>query len=205
MFDSQKVLACPASGSLTQAHRFAASIDTLERTAPQKGPVSMVTGEVSLALTDGTLDGILPFDFTRLYRTRTVELDNGLGFGWQHSLSQHLEFHGEQVLWIDAENRRTPFPWPTTARPLIRNRLSRATIYLGEEPGELILAQAGDAARFFHFRDGRLIAISDAYDNRLTVHRDGLERIQRLDNGADRALLLRYELKHLVAVDYQVF
>ncbi|QXH60376.1 RHS repeat-associated core domain-containing protein [Pseudomonas azerbaijanorientalis] len=205
MFDPQKVLACPASGSLTQAHRFAASIDTIERTAPQNGPVSMVTGEVSLALTDGTLDGNLPFDFTRLYRSRTVELDNGLGFGWQHSLSQHLEFHGEQVLWIDAENRRTPFPWPTTARPLIRNRLSRATIYLGEEPGELILAQAGDAARFFHFRDGRLIAISDAYDNRLTVHRDDLERIQRLDNGADRALLLRYDLKHLVAVDYQVF
>ncbi|MDF9896411.1 UNVERIFIED_ORG: YD repeat-containing protein [Pseudomonas reinekei] len=186
-------------------HRFAACIDTLERSAPHNGPVSMVTGEVSLALTDGTLDGILPFDFTRFYRTRAVELDSGLGFGWRHSLCQHLEFNGEQVLWIDAENHRTPFPWPTTARPLIRNRLSRAAIYLGEEPGELILAQAGDAARFFHFRDGRLTVISDAYDNRLTVQRDGLERIQRLDNGADRALLLRYDLKHLVAVDYQVF
>jgi len=205
MFDPQKVLACPASGPLTQAHRFAACIDTLERSAPHNGPVSMVTGEVSLALTDGTLDGILPFDFTRFYRTRAVELDSGLGFGWRHSLCQHLEFHGEQVLWIDAENRRTAFPWPTTARPLIRNRLSRAAIYLGEEPGELILAQAGDVARFFHFRDGRLTVISDAYDNRLTVQRDGLERIQRLDNGADRALLLRYDLKHLVAIDYQVF
>ena len=205
MFDPQKVLAGPASVSLIQMPRFAASIDTIERTSPHKGPVSMVTGEVSLALTDGTLDGILPFDFTRLYRTRAVELDSGLGFGWRHSLSQHLEFHGEQVLWIDAENNRTPFPWPTTARPLIRNRLSRAAIYLGEEPGELILALAGDTARFFHFRDGRLIAISDAYDNRLTVQRDSLERIQRLDNGADRALLLRYDLKHLVAVDYQAF
>ncbi|VVM68721.1 DUF6531 domain-containing protein [Pseudomonas fluorescens] len=171
----------------------------------QDGPVSMVTGEVLLTLTDATLDGILSFDFTRLYRSRAVELDSGLGFGWRHSLCQHLEFHGEQVLWIDADNRRTPFPWPTTARPAIHNRLTQAAIYLGEEPDELVMAPAGDAQRYFHFRDGRLSVISDACDNRLTVLRDSLGRIERLDNGADRALLLRYDLKHLVAVDYQVF
>jgi RHS repeat-associated protein len=169
------------------------------------GPVSMVTGEVLLTLVDGTLDGILSFDFTRLYRTRVVELDSGLGFGWRHSLCQHLEFHGEQVLWIDPETRRTPFPWPTTARPVIRHRLTQAAIYLGEEPDELVIAPAGDAPRFFHFRDGRLSVISDACDNRLTVQRDSLGRIERLDSGAGRALSLRYDLKHLVAVDYQVF
>ncbi|WP_311132825.1 RHS repeat-associated core domain-containing protein [Pseudomonas fluorescens] len=164
----------------------------------------MVTGEGLLPLTDGTLDGIQPFYFTRLYRTSAVEIDSGLGFGWSHSLSQHLEFHGEQVLWIDPENRRTPFPRPTAERPVIHNSLSRAAIYLGKKPDELILALAGDRARFYHFHDGRLSAISDAYGNRLTVQRDRCDRIQRLDNGADRALLLRYDFKHLVAVDYQV-
>lgn len=201
MFDPQKVLACPTSSPLTRVHR----IETAERTATHNCPVSLVTGEVQLTLTDGTLDGILPFDFTRLYRTSAVELDSGLGFGWRHSLSQHLELHGEQVLWIDPENRRTPFPRPTAARPLIHNSLSRAAIYLGEEPDELILAPPGDTARFYHFRDGRLTMISDAYGNRLTVQRDRFDRIQRLDNGADRALLLRYDLKHLIAIDYQVF
>ncbi|WPN31879.1 RHS repeat-associated core domain-containing protein [Pseudomonas sp. P5_109] len=207
MFDPQKVLACPTCGPLNRLHRFevVANADTIERSAPQHCPVSMVTGEVLLTLTDGTLDGILSFDFTRLYRTRAVELDNGLGFGWSHSLSQHLELHGEQVLWIDPENRRTSFPWPRAARPVIRHSLSRAAIYLGEEPDELILVLAGDAARFYHFRDGRLSVISDAYGNRLTVQRDSVDRIQRLDNGAGRALLLRYDLKHLLAVDYQVF
>ncbi len=147
MFDPQEVLACPASGSLTlgsgrhERHEDASrqaknpngdSADTIERTATHNGTVSMVTGEGLLPLTDGTLDGILPFDFTRLYRTSAVEIDNGLGFGWSNSLSQHLELHGEQVLWIDPENRRTPFPRPTTERPVIHNNLSRATIYLGE-------------------------------------------------------------------------
>nr|WP_042561921.1 hypothetical protein [Pseudomonas fluorescens] len=83
--------------------------------------------------------------------------------------------------------------------------LSRAAIFLGDEPEELILALAGDAARFYHFRAGRLTAVSDAYGNRLRIVRDRQDRVQRLDNGAGRALLLRYDRQHLVAVDYQSF
>ncbi|WP_236183002.1 hypothetical protein, partial [Pseudomonas sputi] len=90
-------------------------------------------------------------------------------------------------------------------RPAIHNSLSRAAIFLGDEPQELIVALAGDAARFYHFRAGRLTAVSDAYGNRLRITRDRLDRVERLDNGAGRSLLLRYERAHLVAVDYQVF
>ncbi|SFI70282.1 MULTISPECIES: DUF6531 domain-containing protein, partial [unclassified Pseudomonas] len=55
-----------------------------DKTATNGCPVSMVTGEELLTLTDGTLDGILPFEWTRLYRTSAVEVDVGLGFGWSH-------------------------------------------------------------------------------------------------------------------------
>jgi RHS repeat-associated protein len=181
------------------------SADSANKTATNKCPVSMVTGEELLTLTDGALDGILPFDFTRLYRTSAAEIDCGLGFGWSHSLAHRLEIDGDQVIWIDHENRRTPFPLPSSERPAIHNSLSRAAIYLGAEPEELILAQAGDDTRFYHFHNGRLTAISDAYDNRLRITRDRQQRIQRLDNGAGRALLLRYDRAHLIAVDYQVF
>ncbi|QAY94131.1 DUF6531 domain-containing protein, partial [Pseudomonas sp. ACM7] len=169
------------------------SADSVDKTATNKCPVSMVTGEELLTLTDGSLDGILPFDFTRLYRTSAAEIDCGLGFGWSHSLAHHLEIDGETVIWIDHENRRTTFPLPNSERPAINNSLSRAAIYLGDEPEELILAQAGDEARFYHFHNGRLTAISDAYDNRLRITRDRHERIKRLDNGAGRALRLRYD------------
>ncbi|MGE8190354.1 RHS repeat-associated core domain-containing protein [Pseudomonas sp. NPDC086278] len=179
--------------------------DSVDKTATNNCPVSMVTGEELLTLTDGSLDGILPFDFTRLYRTSAADIDCGLGFGWSHSLSHRLEVDGDTVIWIDHENRRTAFPLPNSARPAIHNSLSRAAIYLGDGPEELILAQAGDAARFYHFNSGFLTAISDGYDNRLRITRDRQGRIQRLDNGAGRALLLRYERVHLIAVDYQVF
>ncbi|MHC8306470.1 RHS repeat-associated core domain-containing protein [Pseudomonas sp. PB3P13] len=168
-------------------------------------PVSMVTGEELLTLVDGTLHGVLPFDFTRLYRTSAVEIDGGLGFGWSHSLSHRLEIVGESVVWVDHENRRTTFPLPSAERPAIHNSLSRAAIYLGDSSDELILAQAGELTRFYHFHDGRLTAISDAYGNRLRITRDRQDRIQQLDNGAGRALLLRYDRSHLIAVDYQVF
>ncbi|WP_419710023.1 RHS repeat-associated core domain-containing protein [Pseudomonas sp. NFX224] len=181
------------------------SADSADRTATHGCPVSLVTGEELLTLTDGVLDGVLPFEFTRLYRTSAVEVDSGLGFGWRHSLAQRLAIDGDTVIWIDAENRRTPFPLPSLTRPAIHNSLSRAAIYLGDEPEELIVALAGESVRFQHFRNGQLSAISDAYGNRLSVQRDFSGRIERLDNGAGRCLLLRYERSHLVAVDYQRF
>ncbi|NVZ69698.1 DUF6531 domain-containing protein, partial [Pseudomonas costantinii] len=187
----------PASGKNPNGDAAAPA----DKTATNGCPVSMVTGEELLTLTDGALDGILPFEWTRLYRTSAVEVDCGLGFGWSHSLAQRLSVVGDLVVWTDHENRITEFPLPTAARPAITNSLAEAAIYLGALPDELVLAQA---SRFYHFRDGALTAISDAYDNRLRISRDFLGRIERLDNGVGRSLLLRYEHGHIVAVDYQV-
>ncbi|CRM74084.1 Cell wall-associated polypeptide CWBP200 [Pseudomonas sp. 58 R 12] len=161
----------------------------------------MVTGEELLTLTDGALDGILPFEWTRLYRTSAVEVDCGLGFGWSHSLAHRLAVSGDSVVWTDHENRSTTLPLPSVSRPAITNSLAEAAIYLGSLPDELVLAQA---SRFYHFRDGVLTAISDAYDNRLRIFRNYLGQIERLDNGVGRSLFLRYASGRIVAVDYQI-
>ncbi|PRA27334.1 DUF6531 domain-containing protein, partial [Pseudomonas poae] len=172
-----------------------------DKTATNGCPVSMVTGEELLTLVDGSLDGILPFEWTRLYRTSAVEVDCGLGFGWSHSLSHRLEVSGDSVVWTDHENRSTALPLPSSSRPAITNSLAEAAIYLGDLPDELILAQA---SRFYHFRNGSLTAISDAYDNRLRISRDFLGRIERVSNSVGRSLFLRYSSDHIVAVEYQI-
>ncbi|MCV4289762.1 DUF6531 domain-containing protein [Pseudomonas capsici] len=174
-----------------------------DRTCTNGEPVSMVTGEELLTLTDGELGGLLPLEWTRLYRSSAVEIDSRLGYGWSHSLSHRLQLDDEGVLWTDNENRQTRFPMPTEQRPAITNSLAQAAIYLGDAPGELILTQAGPKARFYHFRAGRLTTISDAYDNQVHISYDLVDRIQRIDNGAGRALLLRYDDRHIVAVDQQ--
>ncbi|PCR93538.1 type IV secretion protein Rhs, partial [Pseudomonas fluorescens] len=89
------------------------SADCVPRTCTNGCPVSMVTGEELLTLTDGVLDGLLPFEFSRLYRTSAAEIDVGLGFGWSHSLAHRLEVDGASVVWVDHENRRTRFPLPS--------------------------------------------------------------------------------------------
>ena len=182
--------------------------DRAENTCTNNCPVSMVTGEELLTLVDGELDGLLAFPWSRLYRTSAAEIDHGLGFGWSHSLAHRLNREGEELIWVDHENRSTRFPMPSVQRPAITNRLSRAAIYLGEDPAELVLAQAGKTPRFYHFRrdaqGGYLIAISDAYGNRLDISRDLAGRIQRLSNKAGRALKLQYDSKHIAAVHYQI-
>ena len=105
---------------------------------------------------DGSLDAILPFEWTRLYRTSAVEVDCGLGFGWSHSLAHRLQVTGDSVVWADHENRPIALPLPSASRPAITNSLAEAAIYLGEKPDEWVLAQA---SRFYHFVNGSLTAI----------------------------------------------
>ncbi|WP_259171698.1 RHS repeat-associated core domain-containing protein [Pseudomonas sp. BIGb0164] len=187
----------PASGKNQNGDAATCSATTCKNGCP----VSMVTGEELLTLTDGTLDGILPFEWTRLYRTSAVEVDCGLGFGWSHALAHRLEVSGDSVVWTDHENRSTEFPLPSSARPAITNSLAEAAIYLGVLPDELVLAQG---SRFYHFVNGFLTAISDAYDNRLRISRDFRGRIERVDNGVGRSLFLRYSSGRIVGVDYQI-
>ncbi|WP_219097546.1 RHS repeat-associated core domain-containing protein [Pseudomonas sp. UMAB-40] len=180
-----------------------------KKTCTNNCPVSMVTGEELLTLTDGQLHGLLPFEWTRLYRTSAAEIDCGLGYGWSHALAQRVDIKDDEVVWTDHENRITTFPLPSVQRPAITNSLSEAAIFLGDDPSELILTQAGERAQFYHFRYNSkvatLIAISDNYGNRLHITRDIHGRIKRVDNGAGRALLIRYDRKHIVAIDYQQF
>lgn len=84
-------------------------------------PVSMVTGEELLTLTDGQLDGVLPFEWTRLYRTSAAEFDCGLGPGWSHALAQRVNVSNGEVVWTDHENRVTVFPLPSIQRPASGN------------------------------------------------------------------------------------
>lgn len=189
-------------GMAPQPPSFDRSPGAFEQEPSNWPSVSMVTGEVRLRLSDGTLDGPLPFEWTRLYCTRFVDTACDLGFGWSHSLCHHLQRDDDGLLWTDSENRQTRFVWPGAQRPAITCAQVNAAIYLGDTDGELIIAQAGKHCRFFHFQNLKLSAVSDAYGNRLNIDWH-LGRLQRIDNGAGRALLLRYQQGLLCAVDYQ--
>ncbi|AZS49737.1 RHS repeat protein [Entomomonas moraniae] len=181
--------------------------ESTNNTCTDGEPISMVTGEELLTLTDGTLEGLIPFNWTRLYRTSAVEINTGLGYGWSHSLSHHLRFTENNVIWTDHENRQITLPLPTEQCPAYTNNLAGAAIYLGNKDNEYILVQAGEQKNIYHFArtqaGAQLEAISDNYGNKLHITRDLMGKIKRIHNGAGRALMLRYHNGHIIGVDYQ--
>jgi len=74
-------------------------------------PISMITGEELLELTDISLDGPIPLVWSRTYRSSNPD-DIGLGHGWTHSLSDYLVIDGEQLYLHDHEGRIIPFLLP---------------------------------------------------------------------------------------------
>lgn len=74
-------------------------------------PISMVSGEELLSLTDFTLPGPLPFEWKRTYRTGH-DRDVGLGHGWTYSGCERLIEDHFQVALSDDEGRKLNFKRP---------------------------------------------------------------------------------------------
>ncbi|EOD78298.1 Rhs family protein [Grimontia indica] len=168
-------------------------------------PVSMVTGEETLQLSDVTLPGALPYTFTRTYKTSSCELNSSLGYGWSHPLSQSLIFEAGKLFWKDAEGKRTQLPEPTESRPEIYNDLAGAAVFLGEKENEYVLAQAGQP--FHHFtrrgNTAQLTGLSDKYNNRLTIEYDGYQRPQAVINEQGIALWFEYQSGLISAIEFR--
>lgn len=72
-------------------------------------PISMLTGEELLELTDFYIDGPIALSWKRLYRSSNNTI-NGLGVGWSHSFSDYIETYEDGIFWNDDEHRRISFP-----------------------------------------------------------------------------------------------
>ncbi|MCQ4168162.1 RHS repeat-associated core domain-containing protein [Hafnia paralvei] len=177
-------------------------------------PVSMMSGEELLTLTDGTLPGWLPFAWQRCYRSSAASQNGNLGFGWRHSLSHSLTFEGEQVLWHDNEHRSTSFPLPHPDAPLVVNVPGASTLSVARHQGSIIvdgytLTFADGQGQYQFHRAGntaRLIGITDGYGNSLTLFYDKQGRMSSLSDTAHARLAFEYASStaiHITAVHLQ--
>ncbi|MGO1296474.1 MAG: DUF6531 domain-containing protein, partial [Vibrio sp.] len=196
--DQENSPATNQNGDSTQAEK---------NTCTNGCPVSMVTGEELLALDDVSLPSVINFTFKRTYRTSAVELNDGLGFGWSHSLSHQLTFADGKVHWRNDENATVVLPEPSTTRPAIYNLMGGAAVFLGDKPNEYIVA-APDS-NFLHFEresdTGYLSKISDNYGNTLLITRDRLKRPQAVINPTGIALWLDYQHDCISRIELRTF
>ena len=99
-------------------------------------PVDVATGFVfTLPEADVDLPGPLPFEFSRQYNSGRAGYDVGLGFGWSHSLSRHIEVGRRFIRMWDEDGTAV------TMRPLA----------IGEQ------YFAEHALRFTHAADGYVV------------------------------------------------
>lgn len=101
-----------ADDSAASSDTPAAGNDTPVSECKTEGePISMISGEELLQLTDCTLPGPVPFIWIRTYRSSHTR-DTGLGCGWTHTGSERLELDSQQVLYHDSDGRTVPFRLP---------------------------------------------------------------------------------------------
>lgn len=84
----------------------------VEETETKGCPISMISGEELLQLTDGELPGPIPFKWERTYRSGHAR-DIGLGCGWTHSACETLqEYSSNLIVLTDTEGRTLRFKRP---------------------------------------------------------------------------------------------
>ncbi|WP_165857447.1 RHS repeat-associated core domain-containing protein [Marinobacter sp. JSM 1782161] len=173
----------------------------IESTAHCGDPVSTVTGEEVLELVDARLEGPLPFEFKRVYRSGSSDRQLHMGYGWRHSLNHSLTFDRDGITWHDHEGKNTRLPSLDLA-PFASNAQAGMAAW---RDGNTIVACAGEKAPRYHFErhgdTGRLVRISDRYGNALRIDHDMHGRVQRIISGADQALAFEYQDERLVQVD----
>lgn len=89
-------------------------------------PVSMISGEELLPLTDFSLPGPIPFRWERTYRTSNPD-NLGLGHGWTHPLCERLTIEDGFVFYHTLEGRSVRFVQPTIGHSR-RNRSEKITL-----------------------------------------------------------------------------
>lgn len=172
-----------------------------ESTESVEDPISTVTGEEVLELTDARLSGPLPFEFKRVYRSGSSDRRLDMGYGWRHSLNHSLSFDGNSITWHDHEGKNTRLP-ELDSTPFGTNSQTGMAAW---KDGEQIVACAGEKAPRYHFRRegdrGVLVQISDRYGNKLQVGYDLHGQLERVVSDAGDALAFEFDGPYLKAVN----
>jgi RHS repeat-associated protein len=173
-----------------------------ESTEKLEDPISTVTGEELLELTDARLPGPLPFEFKRVYRSASSDRCLDMGYGWRHSLNHSLVFGEDGIVWHDHEGKKTVLPL-LEATPAGTNKEAGIMAW---RAGDEYVACAGAKAPRYHFvregSHGRLSRISDRYGNRLKVSYDLHGKLFRVTNTAGQALAFGWNEDRLVSVSF---
>lgn len=140
-------------------------------------PISMINGEELLQLLDCSMPGLVGLNWQRTYRSRLAEqgFNAGLGAGWAHPLSQHIEVQAGALNFVDEEGRTVYFNPLKVGQRCTNTSEFLTVVRTGENAYQLQNSNGLGLVWHFENIDGgaslncALVRIEDAFGNVLGV------------------------------------
>lgn len=184
-------------------------------TCTQAEPISMITGEELLELTDFSLPGPFPFEFKRVYRTGHNR-DKGLGHGWSCLYLVRLVIDNTQVVFEDAEGRFVRFEKPapgarciqTAEKMILTCSPNHKTTDNPPNPVDVtqdrfdyqLQLKDGNVLTFIGYGAiKKLFEVEDKRYNKHLLFYDKKGRLEKIVDSTERVLLLRYTNENRLA------
>jgi RHS repeat-associated protein len=147
-------------------------------------PVDVVTGRVfTHSIADLELPGPLPFTFERAYSSTASKQDQGLGFGWAHSLGWFVEVFRTRVRVWNEKGVSVSFPIPQIGHSIlgdwgwvIRRELWGFAVDANDDVWRIFSTSFDEGATF------RLTAIEDRNKNRIALTYDDGKLVEIKDS-----------------------
>ena len=139
-------------------------------------PISMINGEELLQLVDCSMPGLVGLNWQRTYRSSLAEqgFNAGLGAGWVHPLSQHIQVQAGSLNYIDDEGRTVYFKPLNVGQRCTNTSEFLTLVRTGESAYRLQSSNGLGLAWHFESIEGKegicaLVRIEDAFGNALRV------------------------------------
>ena len=164
--------------------------------------VNVGTGEVCHFFTDFSLRGIIPVEFSRLYRSGLQKRET-LGFGWTHTLQMTLSGESDRIVFREGQGTERSFAWigpgessiyaaDTPQSSTLMRDLDGFTLIMPDRkrlifrghleggvalPVMVVQDMNGNALGFEYGIRKQLIGLTDTWDNRLQFAYDSSGRL----------------------------
>ncbi len=161
-------------------------------------PVSVASGFVLAKENDFQISGVQPFDFTRYYTTRNLNVKS-FGVGWDHGFNTRVMSYGTNTYRVIKTDASITYYMDNDGNKVYDPELPRG------EKGRLIknanntfVREFPDGSKEEFNTAGYLTAVIDRNGNRMTLTRDTGNKLTKVTDHAGREINIAYNTSYYI-------
>lgn len=167
-------------------------------------PISLVTGEEILGLTDFTLNGVTSFQWLRKYKTSNPD-NLGMGVGWTHPFSEKLVVNDLGIAWHTSEARIVPLG-SVAVGSSTTNRREQITLIRNSHERYTLVSNEGALVKCFDLKNGNTYlptSVRDGVGNGVDLVYDRALKLKSIQSDYGAQWELHYQKQLINKVTWQ--